>query len=151
MNPKLLVVGYGNVLRRDDGVGIAVAEEVARWNHPHVEVTMLHQLVPELVETLVLFDEVIFVDASVESDRLEWKPVEPASLFTAGHTSHPGWLLSLCDQIHGRHPQGYQLAIPIHDLRHGHRLSPLAQEGKQDALSLLKVRLRDHRECPCTR
>jgi Ni,Fe-hydrogenase maturation factor len=40
-SPKLkaiayFVIGYGNTLRSDDGVGQIIAKQIARWNLPNV-------------------------------------------------------------------------------------------------------------------
>jgi hydrogenase maturation protease len=48
MNTDLLVIGYGNELRSDDGVGPRVARAVAEWRLPGVEAIAVHQLTLEL-------------------------------------------------------------------------------------------------------
>jgi hydrogenase maturation protease len=60
-----LVIGYGNDLRGDDAVGPLAATVVAAWDMPGVQVLAVHQLMPELAETLVAADLAIFVDARV--------------------------------------------------------------------------------------
>ena len=30
---SILVIGYGNTLRRDDALGCLIADEVGRWQH----------------------------------------------------------------------------------------------------------------------
>jgi hydrogenase maturation protease len=47
-NFKILLIGYGNTLRNDDGVGVRIAEIIAEENRPHVQVIATHQLTPEL-------------------------------------------------------------------------------------------------------
>jgi hydrogenase maturation protease len=58
-----LVIGYGNSLRGDDGVGPLVAEQVAEWNLPDVRSLSVHQLTPELASEMALAKTVIFIDA----------------------------------------------------------------------------------------
>ncbi|MCC7210126.1 MAG: hydrogenase maturation protease [Anaerolineae bacterium] len=61
-----LVIGYGNTLRRDDGVGPAAARALEhRGAPPDTEIIALFQLTPELAEPISRADTVIFVDASV--------------------------------------------------------------------------------------
>ncbi|HEY9173382.1 MAG TPA: hydrogenase maturation protease, partial [Verrucomicrobiae bacterium] len=48
----LLVIGYGNTLRRDDGIGPKVAEAVAELNLPGVRSLACPQLTPELAEPI---------------------------------------------------------------------------------------------------
>jgi Ni,Fe-hydrogenase maturation factor len=62
----LLVVGYGNPLNGDDGAGWSAAIELETLlkNTPHadrVEIMVLHQLTPELHDTISRFKSVIFI------------------------------------------------------------------------------------------
>ncbi len=43
---KVLVIGYGNTLRSDDGAGKRVAELVAEWQLLNVRSLLVHQLTP---------------------------------------------------------------------------------------------------------
>jgi Ni,Fe-hydrogenase maturation factor len=57
------VIGYGNTLRTDDGVGPYVATAVASWGLPGVVSVGVHQLTPELSELLASAELAVFVDA----------------------------------------------------------------------------------------
>ena len=59
---EILVIGYGNTLRSDDGAGQRVAELVAEWKLPNVRSLPVHQLTPELAEPISQAELVIFVD-----------------------------------------------------------------------------------------
>jgi hypothetical protein len=62
---RVLVLGYGNPLRSDDGLGWRVAVELFRANaSPDVLVLPCHQLTPDLAETASLVETVIFLDCS---------------------------------------------------------------------------------------
>ena len=65
MPADALVIGYGNTLRGDDGIGPAVAEAVAALGLPGVRVIVAHQLTPELAADLADAQLVVFVDAAV--------------------------------------------------------------------------------------
>ncbi|RLE31149.1 hypothetical protein DRJ54_01095, partial [Candidatus Acetothermia bacterium] len=58
---KALVVGFGHPLRRDDGVGLWVAQRLS--DLPGVEVIAAQALAPELVPKIATADLVVFVDA----------------------------------------------------------------------------------------
>jgi hydrogenase maturation protease len=59
-----LIIGYGNPLRRDDGVGLAAAQQLANdLDIPGVQVVACHQLTPELAEPISRTSRVIFIDA----------------------------------------------------------------------------------------
>jgi len=141
--PRVLIIGYGNLSRRDDGVAYhAIARLRQRLNLPPYEqvedeildgeadlvMLLLHQLAAELVETLKDFDTVVFVDAHVQAadwEPVHWQEIVPAyqpSLVT--HHLRPAALLALCTSLYGRTPQGYVLSILGHDFDFGDELAP---------------------------
>lgn len=61
--PSFLIIGYGNELRSDDGVGQRVSDTVATWKLPNVRALSVFQLTPELTENLATVNVAIFVDA----------------------------------------------------------------------------------------
>jgi hypothetical protein len=70
-----LVVGYGNTLRGDDGIGYRVAEAVAKWQLPQVRSIAVAQLLPELAADIGEVEIVMFVDAIVALDSSVGKHV----------------------------------------------------------------------------
>src|ERR1035441_10847597 len=65
----LLVIGYGNTLRRDDGVGPRVADAVAALALPGVHALACPLLTPELADPVSRARVAIFVDAAVDAPR----------------------------------------------------------------------------------
>lgn len=142
---RTLVVGFGNVYRRDDGVGFAVVNAVRRGlglppleagddgmeDIPSAESPLdgivLHQLIPELAELFGAYARVIFVDAHVAGlgEKLLEEPLEacykPA---TVSHTLHPCTLLALAAALHGHAPAGVLISVCGHDFDFGEGLSP---------------------------
>lgn len=137
-----LVIGYGNTLRRDDGVGQIVALEVQKWGCIGVRSHSLHQLTPEWAEPLASVDEVIFVDAYPISDVSPEKTlVQVISLQSGdadgvpfGHHCDPRSLLALAQTLYGHSPTAWLITIPAVDFEFGETLSPIAQQGVTDAL-----------------
>jgi hydrogenase maturation protease len=139
---RTLVCGFGNPYRRDDGVGRAVVnalcERLGRLpldalddglddlGHA-VDTAVLHQLTPELAETLADYDLVIFVDAhmgnvpeDIREERLEAAHRTPFVY----HQTHPATVLALAQQMHGQAPAGILLSLRGHDFDFGEGLSP---------------------------
>lgn len=137
--PEVLIIGYGNTLRRDDGVGPLVAEAVAGMNLPWVRVISRTQLVPELAEALSQSRIVIFVDAAVNMDGpVQLRKIDPAENRPSfGHTVDPQALLALSNQLFQTLPDAWTLSIPIEDLSFGDGLSPFAEMGFQSARKLI--------------
>ena len=156
MQPNfLLVIGYGNRLRGDDGVGPMVAEIVASWQIAGVRALAVSQLAPELVEELKNADRVLFVDASAARlrDPFTMDIVEAReSRRTLGHHSDAAHLLALTRELEGRCPEGWMLAIAVQSLDYGESLSETAQANVQAAVAWIHVWLREMGRSwlPCT-
>lgn len=76
---KTLIMGIGNILRGDDGIGSAVIEALATYTLPE-EVTLLDAGTPgfELVLLMQNYDRVIVVDAAeMGCDAGEWRLFQP--------------------------------------------------------------------------
>ena len=136
----LLVIGYGNELRSDDGVGPKTATAVAAWSLPGVRTLTCHQLTPELAVPIAATECVVFVDACVDSTAsVELRALQPAApdqVMT--HTADPRLLLRLAKEIFGRCPSAFWLTIPIENIAFGNNLSAQASEGSQAALKKIR-------------
>ncbi len=143
-----LIIGYGNTLRRDDGVGPRVADIVASWRLPNVRAIASHQLTPELADALATAEVVIFVDAQ----RADSNAQPPAGVtFTAigaaedstraadTHMSDPRRLLALTKQVYGRCPQAWLVSVPGVDFDFGESLSEQARQGVEVALRRIRL------------
>jgi hydrogenase maturation protease len=132
----ILVIGYGNTLRRDDGVGPRVADAVAALALPGVRALACPLLTPELAEAISRADATIFVDAAVDAPgEVQWRKLAPsASSQIMTHAASPATLLALARDVFGRAPEAWWLTIPVEDLGLGEEISPLAQRGFEIAV-----------------
>lgn len=140
-SPGLLVIGYGNELRCDDGIGPKVAAMVTEWNCVGVRALACHQLTPELAEPIASARQVVFVDAAADSSgSVQLRQIEPADgAEVMTHAAGPRWLLGLAKQAYGRCPPAWSLTVPTENLGFGEQLSPLAQQGLQIALDKIRT------------
>jgi hydrogenase maturation protease len=137
----LLVIGYGNELRCDDGVGPKVAAAVEKLNLPGVRVIACHQLTPELAEAVAESNRVVFVDAAVdEPKQVRFRRLQPAesSRLTA-HVADPRTLLAMAREVFGRCPVAWWLTIPAERLDFGDELSPAARAGLEAAVRQIQA------------
>ena len=135
---KIVVIGYGNTLRGDDGVGQHVAFAVSSWKVPGLTVEAVHQLTSDLAEPLSRADLAIFVDAKLagEPDCVEVRSLEASSTRgTFGHTSDPQSLLALASAVFGRHPRAWLVSVPAVDFTLREGFSANASRGAADALA----------------
>jgi hydrogenase maturation protease len=132
----LLVIGYGNTLRCDDGVGPKVAEAISALALPGVRTLACPLLTPELAEAVSQARVVIFVDAAVDAPReVQKRKLAPAgSSQVMAHAASPPALLALARDVFGHAPEAWLIAVPVEDLGMGEELSPLAQRGFKRAV-----------------
>lgn len=148
----ILVVGYGNLLRQDDGIGQHIANTIAAWNLPQVKAMAVHQLTPELAEWLLKAEIAIFVDAypMTTSQDLCIQPLELAeSGMTSGHSCDPQSLLALTQAVYGYHPRSWWVMVPGVNFELGEALSPIADQGIQTALQQIDQLIQAARIEPC--
>ncbi len=86
---RVLLLGYGNPGRQDDGLGPAAAAEIEKLEWPGVTVCDNYQLVVEDAIEIAEHDVVWFVDAArTGAEPYEVRALSPA--FDVAFTSSPG-------------------------------------------------------------
>jgi hydrogenase maturation protease len=113
---QVLVLGYGNPLRGDDGVGPEVIRRLTSDpSDPRISFKACRQLTPELSEEISRFSTVIFIDASVEQPAGEIACREIAGEASApaviNHSMKPQALLAMTQQLYDRCPRAYVLSV----------------------------------------
>ena len=136
---SILIIGYGNNLRSDDGVGRYLAEIIDQQQLPLVKTLSVHQLTPELVLEITESQAVIFIDAIASlTDAITLQSLEPSQDKTRlGHTSNPEQLLSLCKNLYHKCPSAWLLTIPTNNFEFGETFSDLTQNAIAPALIIL--------------
>jgi hydrogenase maturation protease len=149
---KTLVIGYGNTLRGDDGIGFLVAEQVAAWNLPEVRSLSVHQLTPELAAEIAQAEVVYFADACVGRSQTSIEPIEPVEITSRiDHLWSPSVLLHLAKKLYDADPVAYQILIPAIQFDYGTVVSVIANDGSAWSLKTLKDLLSNSRLTPlCT-
>jgi len=128
----ILVVGFGNALRTDDGVGWTVAERCAA--DPRLEratVIARHQLTPELALDVSRAAGVIFVDASHGPPAGEFtiERLEPSGggARPSSHHVSPTSIVQLALELYGRAPGVHLVSVGVESVEAGDRLSPVVE------------------------
>jgi hydrogenase maturation protease len=141
--PRVLILGYGNPLRSDDGLGWQAAVQLFRNNKsPDVEVLPCHQLTPELADPISKAATVLFIDCSKKGTPGEFRCEElywQTGSVSYTHDLSPGALLDLASQLYGCCPRAYLLTICGECFVTGDTLSPIVSEQ----LPKLKERVRE--------
>jgi hydrogenase maturation protease len=138
---NFLVIGYGNTLRGDDGVGPRVADAVEALHLPGVDTLACQQLSPEHALPISLAQTVIFVDAAVDAPKeVQLRRLEPKDTSQLmAHAADPRTMLALSRDVFGHVPQAWWLTIPAVKLDFSEDLTPEAQRGFEEAVEKIQT------------
>ncbi len=142
---KILIYGYGNPGRQDDGLGNSAIEELDVWlkekKFTNIALDSNYQLNIEDAADIADKDIVIFVDASEEPhvENFVVTRVEPTKKveFTM-HAVSPGFVLNLCNQIYNKMPATYLVHIRGYKWEMKEELTDTAQKNLAMALDYIK-------------
>ena len=141
---RMLVIGYGNRDRGDDGVAFRVINALRRdlGQEPlgeeetgldqlgcRIDSAFVLQLAPEWAEVAADYERLVFVDAHVhaDADDLCCTPVQPkctSSAFT--HHMTPEMFLAVLQALYHRQPAGWMVSIRGHRFDFERELSDAA-------------------------
>jgi hydrogenase maturation protease len=116
MKERKLVIGYGNRLRADDGVGWEVASRLAAAVPSEAaHILTVHQLTPELAESVSEADLVIFIDASAVGKPGTWRcdqtMPESACGNSLGHHLDVNGLLAYARAVYNASPEALVVSV----------------------------------------
>ena len=155
---RVLVIGYGNPSRQDDGVGLTVVNglRVRGGQAPldegddgfgdlgrQLDTLFLQQLSPELAETLIDYEHLVLVDAhfGIYPDLVHHADLEPQDeAAIVSHHFKPGTLLALARQLYGRAPTGELISVRGYAFDFTSELSPETARGVDMVISELWAR-----------
>jgi len=124
----ILLIGYGNPLRADDGISWAVTGEIrARLGALPVKVIECLQLYPEMADQFRDASLVVFVDAAVEGSPGEWRHHRLRSggyISAFSHSPTPAGLLALAADLYGAAPEAHLFTVCGSSFEYGACFSP---------------------------
>lgn len=138
---KILIIGYGNPGRLDDGLGPILAEEIDKMNYPNVEIDSDYQLTVENAVDLTKHDIVIFADADVSGpEPFYLKAIQPSKSVTfSSHSITAENLLALAYELFQKDIKAYALGIRGYEFNeYDERLSAKAQSNLKNAIEFIK-------------
>jgi hydrogenase maturation protease len=133
------IIGIGNPLRGDDGVGQYIAEQIEKKQLAEVTVIITQQLDMGLAEELQHFDRVVFVDASLTTDTFAFSEITGTSASTdnASHRLPAAMLADLTRQLFSTPAKFYLCAIGAVNFEMGASLSATTLGNATAAIAAL--------------
>ncbi len=146
----MLVLGFGNPGRRDDGLGAALVERLKKRRLRGVDCDANYQLAIEDALACAEHEVVVFVDAARGLRKpFSFSRVLPAAGLPAlSHALQPGAVLAVAAGLYDKTPDARLLAVRGHRFSIGEGLSDRAEGNLALALAFLVDFLKGIRRCP---
>ena len=141
---KILVYGYGNPGRKDDGLGPAFAEKIENWvkkvRISGIDTDSNYQLNIEDAYNISEYDIVIYADASKEEiEHFIIDRVAPSGKTAFNtHSVSPGFVLDLCNRLYAKDPLVLLLHIKGYDFSLEENLTAGAAENLEMAFNFIE-------------
>lgn len=143
-NLRILIYGYGNPGRQDDGLGVLLAEDIEKWSsaqgYTTIHTDSNYQLNLEDAASIAKYDMVVFADASHgEINHFLFEKLNPSGNveFTM-HSVSPAFILHLCNQVFDHSPEAYLLHIKGYEWQFMAGMTDLAKINLEMASDYLK-------------
>jgi len=134
---RVLIIGFGNPLRSDDGLGWLAAKELSGEFAEGVQIVAVHQLLPEMTELVSHAERVLFIDAARHGVPGEIRVVEVGEPEPSGTQSHeltPATVLKLAADLYGKRPASQLLTVTGENFETGDTLTPRIAAALVDVL-----------------
>ena len=129
------IVGVGNSLRTDDGIGHYVCRCIESKNLPGVETLLVQQLHLEMTEKFLMYDRVIIVDASVKEIDVEiFRVDEQIAAATSSHHANAVALQHLAALLYYRKLPLYVCAVKGETFDFGEKISMAGKKRADQAV-----------------
>lgn len=151
---KLLILGYGNPDREDDGVAWHILHALTTKlglpapdsyedefpESAHIDFEFQLQLTPEMAEDIASYPYVCFIDAHTGSIPEPIRLIAVESEFQNSPFTHhltPQSLMSMCENIYGKRPDAALLSVLGHRFLFTRELSPETARLVPEAVELI--------------
>lgn len=142
----ICLIGLGNTLRSDDGLGHYVCRRIRELAGDKADTFFFQQLTTDLLEDFLVYDCIIVADASVEGPPYTFyrAATDATSLPTGVHQGDAGLLQVLARQLYNRNLPVYLCSIRGMNFDFGELLSEPAQTAAEAAVSQLLEFIRSY-------
>jgi hydrogenase maturation protease len=136
---NILLVGVGNTLRGDDGIGAYICSCIDALKMPGVQTLMTQQLDTALLDELMEADHIIIADASFEGKAVDFFKVsgnEPIPVSSSHHMSAP-LLMQMAKTIYQKELSMMICAVAGYRFSMKEKLSARAKKNADKAVAAI--------------
>jgi len=138
---KTVLVGFGNEYRKDDGLGIKLLDLIDE----KISKIKIQELSIDILDDIKDFETVIFVDAALEGEDINFRKIEKEPKFSPlTHHLSPEELLIWAENINKKNYEFYLLSIRGYDFDFGEELSEEGGKNLLKAKDFLLKFLKEH-------
>lgn len=143
-NPKILIYGYGNPGRQDDGLGNLFVELTEKWAKEegltNLGFDSNYQLNIEDAANIAAYDLVIFIDASLESieDFVLTEIIPSPKVEFSMHAVSASFVVKLCNDIYEKTPKSFLLHLKGYEWDFKTGITQRAIENLNKAFEFMK-------------
>lgn len=136
---KILIVGIGNTIRGDDGIGAYVCSVIEKRALSGVTTLQTHQLHIELLDEFLQYDYILLVDATAEIKPviLQSLIAEKGSPVSSSHHVNANLLVSLASQLYQKELSILLCAVSGNCFEMGEQLSITAKQNADRAVECI--------------
>jgi hydrogenase maturation protease len=144
---NVLVYGYGNPGRQDDGIGPVLAQKLSALNIPHVSADSNYQLNIEDAYDIAQYEAVFFADASADcGEPFAFERIFPsAEIRFTTHSITPDSLMALCHELYGIEIPAYTMAVRGYAWEFNEPMTAEAESNMEKAFNFLAESLMKYR------
>jgi hydrogenase maturation protease len=138
-NKNIIVVGIGNTLMGDDGIGACICKQIGISAPPHVTTLVTHQLQIELAATLSIYTHIVFADAAIGRKEIIFSPLQrDTPPVSSSHHVNAVIIAALIKELYHANPHVMLCEVPGFNFEHGEVLSPAAKKNAAAAAALIQ-------------
>ena len=144
-----LVIGIGNPLRNDDGVGPYVADSIEAKGLGEVKVWITQQLYVEDLDRMLAFKRIILVDAAIAGAAVDFRRVEKShgQLPPSSHHLTAEMFVNLASSIYHQDLNLHLCSIRGYNFDVGNKLSTEVLKSAQDVVQVIIELLKEVKVC----
>lgn len=136
---NILIIGVGNTLMADDGIGAYVAARLEEKQVSGLRTITIQQMTSDLLDEMLKAEHTIIVDASVEGEPVHFYKVKETDLTGASYSHYTSavQLLKMAELVYARQLSVYICAVGAYDLTLQEKLSPRGKKNADQAVSTI--------------